>query len=111
MPADVTDDAFAGLAEAHRDAYLNEKRAAPNANDEHEVPALSDGLELPSEEDKLTLRRVSDTIPWNTYLVAYAELAERFSYYGCTTVFTNFIQQPLPPHSHTGAGGTNGQSK
>ena len=54
-------------------------------------------------------------------------MCERFSYYGTTVVFvrtlyfrgvsgtdlrgqTNFIQQPLPPGSRTGAGGTDGQS-
>lgn len=33
---------------------------------------------------------------------AFIELAERFSYYGSTVVFTNFIQQPLPPYSKAG---------
>ena len=108
----ATDDAIAGLGEAHRDVYHDEKKGLPTTgiSIEHEPPALPEGLELPSEEDKLLLRRVSDKIPWSFYLVAYVEFAERFSYYGCTTVFTNFIQQPLPPGSHTGAGGTNGQS-
>jgi len=41
--------------------------------------------------------------------VAFIELVERFSYYGTTVVFTNFIQQPLPDGSRTGAGGLNGQ--
>ena len=43
-------------------------------------------------------------------VIAFVELVERFSYYGTTVVFTNFIQQPLPAGSHTGAGGKNGQS-
>ncbi|KAG9018264.1 hypothetical protein FRB90_011718 [Tulasnella sp. 427] len=51
------------------------------------------------------LRRISDAIPWPAYLIALIELAERFSYYGTTAVFTNFIQRPLPPGSRTGAGG------
>ncbi|KAL4063881.1 POT family-domain-containing protein [Scleroderma yunnanense] len=68
------------------------------------------GLEFPSEEELVTLRRVSDDIPWTAYSIALVELAERFSYYGASAVFTNFIQQPLPPGSATGAGGTNGQS-
>lgn len=66
--------------------------------------------ELPTPEERDTLRRVADAIPWNAYLIAFIELAERFSYYGTTVVFTNFIQQPLPPNSRTGAGYTNGQS-
>jgi len=43
-------------------------------------------------------------------VIAFVELVERFSYYGTTVVFTNFIQQPLPEGSRTGAGGQDGQS-
>ena len=35
-----------------------------------EVPltdGIHDGLEFPTEDEKNTLRRVSDTIPWNSY--------------------------------------------
>lgn len=112
MVAHSDDAALAGLGEAHRDVYHDEKKGLPTTgiSVEHEPPTLPDSLELPSEEDKLVLRRVSDKIPWSTYLIAYVELAERFSYYGCVNVFTNFIQQPLPPNSRTGAGGTDGQS-
>ncbi|BEI86742.1 hypothetical protein CcaverHIS002_0700880 [Cutaneotrichosporon cavernicola] len=62
------------------------------------------GDEFPTQDEIAHLHRVPDKIPWATYLVAYIELAERFSYYGCTVVFTNFIQHPLPPGSKTGAG-------
>jgi proton-dependent oligopeptide transporter, POT family len=88
------------------------------------------GLEFPTEHDKLTLKKVSDTLPYAAYcsstfflcrvidltecymaVIAVVEMAERFSFYGCTIVFTNYIQQPLPPGSHTGAGGPgDGQS-
>ncbi|KAI1982380.1 hypothetical protein LOZ53_000087 [Ophidiomyces ophidiicola] len=62
--------------------------------------------ETPTEDEMKNLRRVSDKIPWITFSVAFVELCERFSYYGTTVVFTNFIQRPLPPGSTTGAGGT-----
>lgn len=62
------------------------------------------GDEFPTDEERLSLPRHPDRLPWAAYLIAYVELAERFSYYGCTVVFTNFIQQPLPPNSRTGAG-------
>ncbi|KAF5310260.1 hypothetical protein D9619_010175 [Psilocybe cf. subviscida] len=68
------------------------------------------GLRGPTEEEKHTLRRVPDALPWSAYLVAIVELAERFSFYGCNIVFTNFIQRPLPPGSTTGAGGLHGQA-
>ncbi|KAF3908068.1 hypothetical protein ABW21_db0204421 [Orbilia brochopaga] len=58
----------------------------------------------PTEEELNTLRRVAGKVPWTAYTIAFVELCERFSYYGVTQVFTNFIQQPLPPNSRTGAG-------
>ncbi|KAK6362359.1 hypothetical protein TWF730_006053 [Orbilia blumenaviensis] len=66
--------------------------------------------DAPTEEEIRTLRHVSDKIPWNAYTVAFVELCERFSYYGTTVVFTNFIQQSRPEGSRTGAGGHDGQS-
>jgi POT family proton-dependent oligopeptide transporter len=79
-------------------------------------------FEKPTEEELATLRRVSGKIPWVAYTVAFVELCERFSYYGTTAVckyilgvvaclygltsiqVVNFIQQPLPEGSTTGAG-------
>jgi proton-dependent oligopeptide transporter, POT family len=56
-----------------------------------------------SEDDLVNLRRVSGKIPWQAYTIAFCELCERFSYYGSTVVYVNFIQQPLPEGSTTGA--------
>lgn len=86
-----------------------------------ELDGIHDGLEFPTEEEKATLRRVADTIPWNAYrefdcahceqilmvtthlVIAFVELAERFSYYGSTVVFvscpiTFFIEPTQPKH-------------
>ena len=63
------------------------------------------GGEYPTREERALLRRVSDPIPWQSYLSAFIELTAQFSFYGCTIVFTNFIKQPLPQESRTGAGG------
>ncbi|KAJ7764710.1 peptide transporter PTR2A [Mycena metata] len=71
----------------------------------HELDGIHDGLVFPTDEERETLRRVPDTMPWNAYLIAVVELAERFS-----VGSTNFIQHPLPAGSHTGAGLQNGQS-
>ncbi|KAL9609550.1 MAG: hypothetical protein Q9167_005681 [Letrouitia subvulpina] len=68
------------------------------------------GEEYPTEEEVKSLRRVCGTVPWSAYTVAFVELCERFSYYGTTAVFVNFIQQPLPPGSTTGSAGTDGQA-
>ncbi|KAG6888586.1 hypothetical protein C0995_007268 [Termitomyces sp. Mi166 len=43
-------------------------------------------------------------------VIAFVELAERFSFYGSSVVFTNFIQRGLPPGSTTGAGGATNQA-
>jgi POT family proton-dependent oligopeptide transporter len=65
--------------------------------------------DIPTEEDLRTLRRVSGKIKWTAYTVAFAELAERFSYYGSSILYTNFVQWPLPEGSRTGAAGLHGQ--
>ncbi|KAK2600065.1 hypothetical protein QQS21_005229 [Conoideocrella luteorostrata] len=59
---------------------------------------------LPTEEEWATLPRVAGSIPWTAWTVAFVEFVERFSYYGTSAVFVNFIQKPLPPGSTTGAG-------
>ncbi|PYI07407.1 PTR2-domain-containing protein [Aspergillus sclerotiicarbonarius CBS 121057] len=58
---------------------------------------------FPTYDELKTLRRVAGKIPWTAYTVAFVELCERFSYYGTTAVFVNFIQRPLPAGSTTGA--------
>jgi proton-dependent oligopeptide transporter, POT family len=45
--------------------------------------------------DASTLPRVSDKIPWRVYTVAFVELCERFSNYGTTILFQNFVQRNL----------------
>ena len=59
---------------------------------------------FPTEEEWATLPRVAGAIPWTAWTVAFVEFAERFSYYGTSAVFVNFIQKKLPKGSTTGAG-------
>ncbi|UNI15917.1 hypothetical protein JDV02_002401 [Purpureocillium takamizusanense] len=58
----------------------------------------------PTDEEMQTLRRVSGRIMWSMWTIAFVELCERFSYYGSSVLYTNFINRPLPPGSTTGAG-------
>ncbi|KAF2473563.1 PTR2-domain-containing protein [Lindgomyces ingoldianus] len=58
--------------------------------------------EEPTEEDLRTLPRISGKIPWTAYTIAIVEMCERFGYYGCQVLYTNFVQQPLPPGHPTG---------
>lgn len=111
---DVVNAALAGAPNTFKDGahmphvYKDEKPvdgghiSVGSPHDDPDDPHYGD--EFPTEEETRSLRRVPDHIPWATYLIAYIECAERFSYYGCTVVFTNFIQQPLPQGSRTGAG-------
>ncbi|KAL2875337.1 hypothetical protein SGCOL_009500 [Colletotrichum sp. CLE4] len=98
----------------YEDVSLDEKRGIQPRPD------------APTDEDLQTLRRVSDHIPFKLFTIAFVELCERFSYYGSVIVVsrldsviqkkrltlevlvTNFIQQPLPAGSTTGAA-PNGQ--
>lgn len=50
----------------------------------------------PTPEEAATLRKVADRIPLVAYSLCIVELAERASYYGVQTIFSNFMQFPLP---------------
>lgn len=50
----------------------------------------------PTEDEMKSLRRVARKIPLACWLVAVVELAERFSYYGLSTPFQNYMQYPKP---------------
>lgn len=50
----------------------------------------------PTEEEYSTLRRVSDKIPLAAWLIVLCELCERFTYYGLSGPFQNYIQFPVP---------------
>lgn len=92
----------------HPHTAMEEKKNSISYNSASEATVSE--FEIPTEHELATLRRVSGKIPWAAYTVAFVEFCERFSYYGTTAVFVNFIQQPLPPGSNTGAGKDDFQS-
>lgn len=51
---------------------------------------------FPTEEERSTLRRVPEKINFPTFAIGICEFAERFSYYGATQVYNNFIQFKRP---------------
>lgn len=98
---------------------VDELRAGKGSIDVTNVPdssqgdggLLDDDYPMPTEEELHTLRRVSGKINWAAYSVAFCELGERFSYYGSSILYTNFVVHNLPDGSNTGAGyGHGGQS-
>ncbi|KAI9476519.1 MAG: POT family-domain-containing protein [Benjaminiella poitrasii] len=50
----------------------------------------------PTEEEWKELSEVSDTIPKAAFLVILIEFCERFTYYGLSGPFQNYIQNPIP---------------
>ena len=57
----------------------------------------------PTEEEKKTLRHVGDPLPKAAFLVAIVELCERFSYYGASGIFQNYVMRPLDGSQGMGA--------
>lgn len=66
----------------------------PNLDLESIVGEIDDLSDQPTAEELVTLRRVPDQIPKSAYLVAIVELCERFTYYGLSGPFQNYIQNP-----------------
>nr|WGD08205.1 putative peptide transporter [Trichoderma koningiopsis] len=85
-----------------KETAIDEKAAAGV-----DVDVISNDEEVfddtPTEDELRTLRRVSGSIKWAMYTIAFVELCERFSYYGSSILYTNFVNRPLPPGSTTGA--------
>ncbi len=76
-------------------------------NEKHDGSSSHEGVEFPTEDERHSLRRIPEAIPLMAYWVAFCELAERFSYYGTTQVFQNFIQRPRPDFNVGGYTGAN----
>ncbi|CAO3589165.1 unnamed protein product [Absidia cylindrospora] len=50
----------------------------------------------PTEEDWKNLPEVADTLPKSAFLIILIEFCERFTFYGLSGPFQNYIQQPSP---------------
>lgn len=59
---------------------------------------------LPIEEETKTLRKVAGSLPLVSFTLCLVEFAERASYYGAKTVFSNFIQFKLPEGTYLSNG-------
>jgi proton-dependent oligopeptide transporter, POT family len=72
----------------------------PHTDDAHSIVEGSEGV---TRHEFETLRHISDRLPWTAWLVVFVEFAERWTYYGTTNIFNNYIRSPLPRGSKTGA--------
>lgn len=51
--------------------------------------------EEPTEDEKRSLRHIAENLPVSAWLVAIVELCERFTYYGMSGLFQNYVLRPL----------------
>ncbi|KAF5321053.1 hypothetical protein D9619_000104 [Psilocybe cf. subviscida] len=87
--------------EKFRSASLDDaKLESSSVLDENGFIRGSEGV---TQHDLDTLRIVPDRLPYTAWLVVIVEFAERWSYYGTTNIFNNYIRQPLPALSNNGA--------
>ena len=79
-----------------KNAVLEQTLGNASTDSDAASGTLEDGADgdVPNEIQRKTLRRMGDSMPAATWLVAVIELCERFTYYGCQGLFQNYIQKP-----------------
>lgn len=80
---------------------MTDKQADLDAD--KEVNATTPDGEEPNDVEKRTLRHVAENLPVSAWLVAIVELCERFTYYGMSGLFQNYVQRPLDGSDGRGA--------
>ncbi|KAJ5895643.1 hypothetical protein N7495_007334 [Penicillium taxi] len=70
--------------------------------DKEALSNTPDGEE-PTDEEKRTLRHIAENLPLSAWLVATVELCERFTYYGMSGLFQNYVLRPLDGSQGRGA--------
>lgn len=89
---DIAGGDLAGVAQKDNQrlpGYAKQNDSSSTLGEHPSSDSMNDGI---SEQDLNTLRRVSDKIPVSAWLVVIVELCERFTYYGLTPPFQNYIQ-------------------
>ncbi|GAD96295.1 MFS peptide transporter Ptr2, putative [Paecilomyces variotii No. 5] len=94
-------DLLGGPLPTNRDVITDEKLVHGEV-DEKASSNTPDGEE-PTEDEKRTLRHVAEHLPISAWLVAAVELSERFTYYGMSGLFQNYLQRPLDGSQGRGA--------
>ncbi|KAJ6084615.1 hypothetical protein N7486_011415 [Penicillium sp. IBT 16267x] len=98
--AEVTPPAYANDTSVEQVIVTDEKRALDM--DKEALSVTVDGEE-PNDDEKRSLRHVAENLPISAWLVAIVELCERFTYYGMSGMFQNYIQRPLDGSEGRGA--------
>jgi POT family proton-dependent oligopeptide transporter len=85
-------------ADAEKEVIDRSSRASS-----HEVEEDGLGGVPPTAEELRTLRKVGEPLPKSAFLVAIVELCERFTYYGASGIFQNYIARPRDGSQGRGA--------
>lgn len=98
----------ASLGDANVGAHVHVDPEKPHLDSNSSAPSLQeedDGLGgvRPTKEELNTLRKVGEPLPKSAFLVAIVELCERFTYYGASGIFQNYIQRPYDGSEGRGA--------
>lgn len=70
--------------------------------DKEDLSVTPDGEE-PTDNEKRSLRHIAENLPVSAWLVAIVELCERFTYYGMSGLFQNYVLKPLDGSQGRGA--------
>ncbi|KAF1360594.1 peptide transporter PTR2-A [Lizonia empirigonia] len=99
----LTNDNVAGAGITEKD-FVEKPMTASSGASVHDIE-IDDGLGgvKPTADELLTLRKVGEPLPKSAFLVAIVELCERFTYYGASGIFQNYIQRPLDGSEGRGA--------
>ncbi|KAJ5734032.1 hypothetical protein N7493_002818 [Penicillium malachiteum] len=92
---------YAGNDGSVEQVIVTDEKKALDMDKETGLPT-ADGEE-PTEDEKRSLRHVAEHLPISAWLVAIVELCERFTYYGMSGMFQNYVQRPLDGSEGRGA--------
>lgn len=76
----------------HDEKHIAESSRSPSMRHNDEDDGL--GGVRPTLEEMKTLRKVGEPLPKAAFLVAIVELCERFTYYGASGIFQNYLARP-----------------
>ncbi|KAJ7752199.1 peptide/h+ symporter protein [Mycena maculata] len=94
---------LAPTAKSSDDASITGEEIKQHMSDVDTDDSILENSEGVTQHELATLRHVRDKIPWPAFTVAVVEFAERWTYYGTTNLYNNYIRAPLPPGSVNGS--------
>jgi POT family proton-dependent oligopeptide transporter len=87
------DNVGANVVPSDEKQIIENNHSSDNSLGEHHHDDGLGGVK-PTAEELRTLRKVGEPLPKSAFLVAIVELCERFTYYGASGLFQNYISRP-----------------